>query len=256
MIWAKPGETIKAILGSAPADLVGTITQQVENIDGTTYLAPTTDGIVEAEPTVYTAVREAPAEVENGPLFAFVWHDPAAGVRIVEDLWLSYTPPGPDTLALDVTWTPSVASVGALLRARTTGEGDTELGTFTTATRPTAAQVTELIMDAVGEVATQVGKLDQDCHTDLMRAKASTMAKYKAAMLIELSYFPEQVGAKNSAYDQYERLYDKGMGGLVEAVSEACGGTDDGGSATGGSGPLPSGDFTTETLDLGRHTNW
>jgi hypothetical protein len=78
---------------------------------------------------------------------------------------------------------------------------------------------------------------------DIM-TQAATVVALLAAMLIELSYFPEQVQSSRSAYEQYRDLFwgsdgKSGLiGDLVTAVSECVGGgvepdpADDAGSLT------------------------
>lgn len=113
-------------------------------------------------------------------------------------------------------WTPSLESVGSLLRARTVDTNSNELGTFTANTRPTANQVEDIIVIAVDEVDVA---LAVDVPQGLWGA-AGSLATYRAAMLIELSYFPEQVGTARSPYEHYERLYDMGLKRLVAKLND------------------------------------
>jgi hypothetical protein len=110
-----------------------------------------------------------------------------------------------------------------------------ELGTFTTATRPTLAAVTTLIAQASQDVFARVG--------DDIPAAAEGIAKqcivFRTAMLIELSYFPEQVHADRSPYAQYEKLYKDQVTILCTAVDEL----DDGGEI--GDESDPQYDFPT-----------
>jgi hypothetical protein len=45
-----------------------------------------------------------------------------------------------------------------------------------------------------------------------------------AVMLVELSYFPEQVKADRSAYEDYRDLWNELMGALIDAAAECRGG--------------------------------
>ena len=45
------------------------------------------------------------------------------------------------------------------------------------------------------------------------------MIALRAAMFVELSYWPEQVNADRSAYHEYERLYTDGMEALLKSIS-------------------------------------
>lgn len=122
-------------------------------------------------------------------------------------------------------WLPSVGAVGALLRARTRDSHGNELGTFTADTRPTEDQVSGLLTSAAGDLSSAVG-------ADLPQAvwqSAFTTAMYKAALLVELSYFPEQVASGRSPYEQIEELHEKALKNLRAAV-EASGGDVPGGA--------------------------
>lgn len=119
--------------------------------------------------------------------------------------------------------TPTPDEIAALERTRTAGSYGGEMGQFQDSppTRPTLSQVTELINDAVSDVALESGT-PPDATGDKAWPEAlyrglKNLARYKTAMLIELSYFSEQVGTENSPYDRWERLYDKQLA-IVERV--------------------------------------
>ena len=134
-------------------------------------------------------------------------------------------------------YTPAVADVGALLRSRTVDTNGAELGTFTPQTRPTEAQVVYLIQTAVGEVEARVGA---DLQASL-HGLARTAATYRAASLVEISYFPEQVATGRSPYDQLHTLWLETLASLVEVVA---GGGDPGvapGAPAGPVGAFPTG---------------
>jgi len=125
-------------------------------------------------------------------------------------------------------WQPTVSDVAALLRARTKQIGTAqELGTFTAETRPTGQQVQTLIRKATGDLAMVIG----DEVPGVIMREANETAALKAAMMVELSYFPEQVATNRSPYAQYKELYDDAVGSpqspgkLVIAVQEAVDGT-------------------------------
>jgi len=103
-------------------------------------------------------------------------------------------------------WAPTVADVGALLRARTKDSSGNELGTFTADTRPTDTEVTELIAQAVDDVVGAIGQsptIPPDTYDN-----AAKVAAVGAAMLVELSFFPEQVATGRSPYAQLQTLYN------------------------------------------------
>jgi hypothetical protein len=99
-------------------------------------------------------------------------------------------------------WKPSLADVGALLRARTVDKFGNELGTWTVDTRPTADEAQAMIDQAAGETIAEHG--DPDVPTDSdptqMYAILKSETAYTAALKIELTYFPEQVAAGRSPY--------------------------------------------------------
>jgi hypothetical protein len=124
--------------------------------------------------------------------------------------------------------------VAALLRARTQDDTDQELGVWTEDTRPTLAEVERLLAMAQSAILGRTGPLTPEvlvCSTadDIMTQAATTVALL-ASMLVELSYFPEQVQSSRSAYEQYKDLVwgpdgKTGMvGDLVEAVHECAAG--------------------------------
>lgn len=111
-------------------------------------------------------------------------------------------------------WPVSVETVGSVLRARTRDTQGNEVGTFTAETRPTGDQVNSLIGNAVGDLASAVGA---DLPQPLW-GQAAAAATYKAAMLVELSYFPEQVAQGRSPYAQLKDLYDEALASLKVAI--------------------------------------
>lgn len=119
------------------------------------------------------------------------------------------TPPEP----IEVEY-PTQEDVARLLRARTKDDAGVENEAWTDDTRPTAAAVEELIQLAAGDVLSQTG-------AELLErpaAAAKTMIALRAAMFVELSYWPEQVRTDRSAYHEYERLYNDGMEALLVSI--------------------------------------
>lgn len=116
-------------------------------------------------------------------------------------------------------WTPTLAAVGAFLRARTVDKDGNELGTFTANTRPTAAQVTDLLEQACPDVYGEVGAVPE-----VLWPQARKVAALGTALLVELSYFPEQISANRSPYDTIKTLYDEGLKRLAGGVGELASG--------------------------------
>ncbi len=156
-------------------------------------------------------------------------------------------------------WSPTVAAVGALLRARTKTTDGVEAGTFTADTRPTAAQVQELIEIAAGDVSAAVEEylvISSDGNTiieEYAYSAASGSTVVKAAMLVELSYFPEQVATGRSPYDQLMELYNQRLSHLRRLV-----GSDGGdGSGVGGRVESPVYYFPSRSRSsIGLDTRW
>lgn len=144
-------------------------------------------------------------------------------------------------------WTPSVANVGEILRARTKDTNGNEVGTFTSSTRPTEAQVTGLITTANGDLASEVGTDIPEVTWDLARG----VAALGAAMLAELSFFPEQVATGRSPYDQLAALYEARLKRLKKKVAEEGGDVTDDESSPG----APSYYFGDVEI-IGRGTPW
>ena len=113
---------------------------------------------------------------------------------------------------------PTVADVAALLRARTKDVNGNEVGTFNDDTRPTSAQAANIIETACGEVQTVMG-VGPPAY---LAEAAQALSALRAAMLIELSYFPEQVRSDRSAYPEYASMYDSQSAALVSAASGAA----------------------------------
>lgn len=84
---------------------------------------------------------------------------------------------------------PTVADVGAILRARTVDADGNELGTFTAGTRPTGPEVDALIDRAMSLLAPVLGDVP-----DRLAGSARALVALRAAILVERSYFPDQAG--------------------------------------------------------------
>lgn len=140
-------------------------------------------------------------------------------------------------------WPVQVRDVGSILRSRTKDTEGNELGTFTENTRPTEEQVLSLINNAVGDLSSAVGSDIPEAYW----AQAAAVAVYKTAMLVELSYFPEQVAQGRSPYEQLKGVYSEALANLKAALNEA--GENVPGDAAGAPSP-PSYAFpATSTLD-------
>lgn len=117
---------------------------------------------------------------------------------------------------------PTVDELGKLMRARTkvSGSGGGEAGTFNANTRPTAVEAQEIIERAADAVRMRVGPIP-----DHLAAQARFVVTLMAAQLVELSYYPEQTNAEQSAYAQYNALYESAIAALELAVQDDQPGT-------------------------------
>jgi hypothetical protein len=113
-------------------------------------------------------------------------------------------------------WALTLRDVGARLRSRTLDSHMTEQGTFTADTRPTATQVNDLMPQALGDVAVATGS---DLPSKYWEA-ARSVAALRTALLIELTYYPEQINTGRSPYAQLKELYDDALKALVKAVAD------------------------------------
>lgn len=209
-------QTVAELDGDGVAGLIGTLTWQiVEVTSGDPLAAESISGIF----------------LGGAPDKYFVQITrPPAGNYVMR--WRPHTPPLSDTIDEAFTtvalitemltgYTPVIADVGALLRARTKDDDGNELGTFTTNTRPTDAQVSVLIQNAQDFVTAAV---DTDI-PELAWPMARSVIALRAAMLVELSYFPEQIPTGRSPYENLRVMYegDNGEGGelarLIGAVA-------------------------------------
>lgn len=155
-------------------------------------------------------------------------------------------------------WGPTVDQVAAYIRARTKTQGGDEAGTFNPAaewetnegkgTRPTQENVEQAIANSVGSMIGTIGlEIDGKYHDQARR-----VAALKTAMLIELTYWPEQVNTGRSTYPQLKELYDQEWENLLTAMGIS---TDTGGGAVPADAGFPSyGGFPTTAI--GMETPW
>lgn len=159
---------------------------------------------------------------------------------------------------------PSVQEVASRLRARTKIAGGKELGTWTTTTRPTAGEVEDLIDDALDEVLGKVQPIDDTQQfgsaynapgSDYERRIRRAVALY-AAILVELSYFPEQIRSGQSPVTTMQQLYDSRIRALIsEGETGRAEGMGVGGSG-GGGGDAPADAAWAYPADGGGMVGW
>jgi len=161
-------------------------------------------------------------------------------------------PPIPD-------YWPSPTDVAALLRARTQDDTDVEVGDWTDTTRPTRDQVDDLIARAAALVSTRTGSLDGlPCkNADDIRSAAGYTIAIQTAMLIELSYYPEQVDTPRSAYEHYRDLFTQLIDELLRGIESCWASGDDGAPVPDDAPASPSWFFMPDCGGLvGWRTRW
>lgn len=151
-------------------------------------------------------------------------------------------------------YTPTIIQVASLIRARTKDRYNNEVGTFTVDTRPDLDTATELINEAVEELALNIGVDLPDAKgddPDAIRKSATRVASLLGAMNIELSLFPDSVdrGNSTSTYAALERRYNRLFPLLLSAVEEAGG--DVSGEEVGSGGGNTS--YGKPSYDFGDH---
>lgn len=225
MINAQASNTFPAVLEGAESGLEGILGVSVLSIGGATVVARRTTGINEIADGLYATAIVAPDDPGD---YIVVWDDGTIPDPETYTETLKVYAGRPPELGAD--WAPTVADVGALLRARTRTDAGVELGTFTADTRPTATEAESYIDDAVNEVLLQVpSEIDIPAR---LESAANRLASLRAAMAVELSYNPDRT-EEGSAYARLKELYDQGMVVFLAAMDTA--GVDD----------TPFGDFAT-----------
>lgn len=158
-----------------------------------------------------------------------------------------------DPIFNDITrdnYLPAKSDVGAIIRARTKDTNGAELGTFNENTRPTGDEVDRIIDKAAFRVQSRVG-------TEIPEAAWSMAGEtiaLLASMLIELSYWPEQVRSDKSPYEKLKELYNESLTDLANAIREENSGGEIG---SGDNSGLPQYDFPEDEGGLvGWQTVW
>lgn len=190
--------------------------------------------------------------------YRIIWADAAGGTS-------SPTPPVENLSDLAGGVRPSLQEVASRVRARTKVRGGSELGTFNTQTRPTSGDVEDLIDDALDEVLGKVQPIDATLPagssynapgSDYERRIRRAVALY-TAILIELSYFPEQVRSGQSPVDAYQKLYDSRIRALIaEGETGRAEGMGVGTGAGAGGGDAPADAAWTFPADAGGLVGW
>jgi hypothetical protein len=138
-------------------------------------------------------------------------------------------------------WVPSLREVAVHIRNRTIERATNKfIGTFTDKTRPTEEEAWESITLALNDIEADTGRLDRTGISVVSWRAVRALAALRAAMIIERSYFSEQIGSNKSPYPGLERDWERRLPKVVDAVAEDIAGevepTPDDSVAVGGGG--------------------
>jgi len=122
------------------------------------------------------------------------------------DLDQSKTPPVQNLQAVRA-YRPLVSDVAGWLRTRTVDTNAQEQGTFTAATRPTYEQADRVIDGAMEKLEAKFGP---NMQAELV-GSAKNVVALRAAMMIELSFFADQIRADRSPYQELKALYEEAL---------------------------------------------
>jgi hypothetical protein len=123
-------------------------------------------------------------------------------------------------------WAPTLPRIAAIQRSRTRGTASRdagiagEQGTFTATTRPTADAVRSLIAVACADLLAVTEGIEP-CTAALDFAAGNAVA-YRVAMLIELSYLPEQTNGDMTAYKAFKDLWEETSARVGGRILEQC----------------------------------
>jgi hypothetical protein len=115
-------------------------------------------------------------------------------------------------------WYPSLDTIAAIIRARLKNQLAGEDATWSDSTRPTAAQVRELIPLAAIDILPCLG--DPTTLPIKYHEAVGGVVALRTAMMIELGFFPEQMQADRSAYNEYVTFYSMAKAAICSILAE------------------------------------
>lgn len=122
-------------------------------------------------------------------------------------------------------YTPTVEEVASVIATRTftnesiVGSDENLAGTFNEDTRPTDKQAEAKIAEALTEVAPRV--LDNEDTTDQVYDLAKTAVARRAAHLILVSYFEQELDDANNVVDEVLQLYKDALEALGDEQGDS-----------------------------------
>lgn len=144
--------------------------------------------------------------------YRIVFHDPYGGIS---DPTLAWQNTSDETSQLK----PSVRDLGSFMRDRTNiaGSAGKQAGTFTSLTRPTNLEAQKEIDRAQDMVLMEVG---EDIPTRLYGQTWWAVTLY-AAMLVEIGFYRNEVNKDQSAFAQYQQMYNQAISALKSAIDNS-----------------------------------
>lgn len=210
-----PSVSFETSASGFDSGLVGTIGVRVmDGLGGTTITRRTTN-VVEspAGSGIYTAVLTAPA-LEGQ--YLIVWDTGGATPEYAsEELLVTYSVPDPAPSFLEC----PVEDVASLLRARTKDDSGNEVGDFNADTRPTSSEVEDLIAQSAAMVAAVA---NGDVPSRLVPFAQHVVA-LRTAMMVELTYWPEQVQRENSPFEHLREMFVDALEAFKLALGDSGG---------------------------------
>lgn len=150
--------------------------------------------------------------------------------------------------SLPLPWFPSLREIAVHIRNRTIERATNRfIGTFTDLTRPTEEEAWEAAELAINDIIADTGRLDRTGISSDSHRAVRSLAALRAAMIIERSFFSEQVGTNKSPYPGLERDWERRLPKVVDAIAEDIAGeieptVDYGTGGGGGVTPNPTTD--------------
>jgi hypothetical protein len=138
-------------------------------------------------------------------------------ITFTDSLGATGQPTVPQYNGTMLAYEPTVDQVARKILSRTRDKYGNVIGSFTPDTLPTDSQAQAITSDVITEVADVVG----DVVPDFLINDASNVVAIRAAMQIELDFFPDQVNTSRSIYDQLKAEYESALAALQSAVSSA-----------------------------------
>lgn len=124
------------------------------------------------------------------------------------------TDPVHNTILAPHPFQPTLPQIGQVIMSRTKNRFGKLTGTFTSETTPDTVQAGQIARNAAQDIATQVGDTVPPALVD----DAQRVTAIRAAMLIELGFFSDQVNSGRSIYPQLKLDYEEALMRLQTAI--------------------------------------